>query len=156
MGAKGHRHSRRARALRAAGQLRLWFCRRQTLSFLAAAVLLLNAAVPYWHAGQRLQAWASAYAEPQGKHDVSAVLECHYDGGSVPGQQDSNQLPLQKQACPLCKALLLFSPGAAPPVMAFVPCAPLAAVALAAPAAVELVPAAYGGEQARPRAPPLA
>jgi hypothetical protein len=157
MNRKGHRQAKKARVLRAAELLFAWFYRRHTLSFLAATVLLLNAAVPYWHAGQRLQAWASAYAEPQAKHDAmpSAELECHHGSSSVPEQKDSNQPPLQKQACPLCKALLLFSPGAAAPAMAFAPCAPPAAVALAAPPA-EPTAAARAEGQARPRAPPLA
>jgi hypothetical protein len=155
MARKMHRQATKARARGAGGLLLRWARRRKILSFLAVAVLLVNTAVPYWHAGQRLRAWATAYSELQAKHGASADLECHHAAGAAAGQQDSSRLPIQKQTCPLCKALQLFSPGAAPPVLAFFPNAPIDAIALAAPEALPFT-AGYEGEHARPRAPPAA
>ncbi len=138
----------------------LHFSIRQTkaLGFLATLLLLFNAAVPYWHAAQKVQAWASAYADPEARHEAQtyAELECHHLDGAAPEQRGSDQPPSKTQTCPLCKALLLFSPGAAPPAVAFLPRTAPAIAAAAIPPLAELMAAAHAGEQARPRAPPLA
>ena len=143
--------------LRAVALLCLLTRHRKALSFICAALLLLNAAVPYWHAGQKLQAWTSAYADPEARHESlpSVALECHQPDGAAPEQQDSNQAPASKRPCPLCQALQLFSPGAAPPVITFIPCAPHAVAALL-PRPAELKAPGHNAGQAQPRAPPLA
>ncbi len=143
--------------LRAVTLLRLLFCHRKALSFIFAALLLLNAAVPYWHAGQKLQAWTSAYADPEARHESlpSVALECHQPNGAAPEQQDGNRAPADKRPCPLCQALQLFSPGAAPPVITFIPCAPHAIAALLPRPAEQKAPG-YKAGQAQPRAPPSA
>jgi len=130
---------------------------RKALSFLAAALLLLSAAVPYWHAAQKLQAWTSAYADPEARHQSppSVALECHQTDSATPEQQDGDQAPANKQPCPLCQALQLFSPGTAPPAIAFIPCAPLS-VAASLPRPAEPMVRSHHAGQAQPRAPPLA
>jgi hypothetical protein len=143
--------------LRAVTLLRRLLRHRKALSFIFAALLLLNAAVPYWHAGQKLQAWTSAYAAPEARHESlpSAALECHQPDGAAPQQQDGNRAPTDKRPCPLCQALQLFSPGTAPPAITFIPCAPHAVAALL-PRPPEQKTPAYKAEQAQPRAPPSA
>ncbi len=157
MGKKGYGQAGRARAIRAAALLRLWACRRETAGFFAALVLLLNAAVPYWHAGQKLQAFASAFAEPHARHHIAsfAKLECHQKAGGTSEKRGGDEAPPNKQSCPLCQALQFFSPGVAQPGLAFVPSAPPAFAALV-PSQVELKAARFIAEQGRPRAPPLA
>ena len=157
MGGNGYRESVTAGALRVIAPLHFRVRQRKALGFLAALLLLFNAAVPYWHAAQKIQAWASAYADPEFRHEAQpyAELECHRLDGAAPDRRDSDRPPSKKQTCPLCKALLLFSPGAAPPALAFIPCAACAIAAVVPPQA-DLTAIAYAGEQARPRAPPLA
>jgi hypothetical protein len=157
MSRNGHWQSGRAGALRAFKLLCLLASQRKALSFFAALVLLFNAAVPYWHAAQKAQAWASAYRVPQAKHESlpSAELECHHRDGAAPAQTGNDQAPPDKQSCPLCKALQHLSPSIAPPVFVFIPCAPPAFAALV-PSKVELKAARNIAEQGRPRAPPLA
>ena len=130
--------------------------KRKSLSLLAAVLLLLNAAVPYWHAAQKLQAETSAYADPEARQDSPAFggAECHQDSAAQE-QHGSRQAPASKRGCPLCQALQLFSPGAAPPVSAFIPCAPHA-VAAALPRPAELKAPGHTAGQSQPRAPPLA
>jgi hypothetical protein len=156
MGGNGYRQSKGARTLRAAISLRLLVRHQKALSFILAALLLLIAAVPYWHAAQKVQAWTSAYADPEARHEAvpSAALECHQDS-AAPERKDGNQAPASKQPCPLCLALQLFSAGTAPPVIAFIPSAPHAVAALF-PRPAEYKAAGYTGGQAQPRAPPLA
>jgi hypothetical protein len=143
--------------LRAAELLRLLASQRKALSFFAALLLLLNAAVPYWHAAQKAQAWASAYANPDVRHNApkAAELECHRQDGAASEQKDNNQAPANKQSCPLCKALQHLSLGVAQPDFAFIPCAP-PTFAILLPSKVELKAARDIAEQGRPRAPPLA
>jgi hypothetical protein len=155
MARKMHWRTGKACASRMTGLLCIRAGRRQTLGFLALLLLLLNAAVPYWHASQSLLSWGFAYAQPQAKHDASAQLECHHNSSGGPAQTDSAKGPLQKQGCPLCKALLLFSPGTASPGLAFVPCAPQAVIALVARPAERMTPSETRGKP-RPRAPPFA
>ena len=157
MGRNGHRHSGAGHLLRAVASLRHLARQRKTLSFLAAALLLLSAAVPYWHAAQKLQAWTSAYADPEARHQYppSVALECHQTDSATPEQQDGDQAPANKQPCPLCQALQLFSPGTAPPAIAFIPCAPLS-VAASLPRPAEPMVRSHHAGQAQPRAPPLA
>lgn len=156
MSRNGYRQGGGVGVLRAVTLLRLLVCHRKALSFIVAALLLLTAAVPYWHAAQKVQAWTSAYADPEARHEVlpSVALECHQDS-AAPERQDGNQAPASKQPCPLCLALQLFSPGTAPPVIAFIPSAPPAVAALL-PRPAEFKAAGYTGGQAQPRAPPLA
>jgi hypothetical protein len=130
---------------------------RKTLGFIFAALLLLNAAVPYWHAGQELQTWTSAYADPEARHESlpSVALECHQPDSAAPQQQDNNRAPADKRPCPLCQALQLFSPGTAPPAITFIPCAPNAIAALH-PRPLEQKAPGFKAEQAQPRGPPSA
>jgi hypothetical protein len=48
-------------------------CRGKALGIIFAALLLLNAAAPYWHAAQKLQAWTSAYAGPEARHESATT-----------------------------------------------------------------------------------
>jgi hypothetical protein len=157
MGRNGYRHCGGVHALRAVASLRHLPRQRKALSFLAAALLLLSAAVPYWHAAQKVQAWTSAYADPEVRHDVrpSVALECHQEDSAKPEQQDGNRTPANKQTCPLCQALQLFSPGATAPAIAFIPCAPHS-VAASLPRPAEPMVRSHHAGQAQPRAPPLA
>ena len=96
-----------------------WLCyisasaKRKALGFLATLLLLFNAAVPYWHAAQKVQAWASAYADPEARHEAQtyAELECHHLDGAAPEQRGSDQPPSKTQTCPLCKALAALFAG---------------------------------------------
>jgi hypothetical protein len=136
---------------RMAGSLFAWAGRRHSLSLLAALVLLLSAAVPFWHAGQRLQSWGAAFAEPQSRHDASAHFDCHHQSSSGSAQTDGANGPLQKRSCPLCKALLLFPACVTAPEVAFVPYVPQAGIALAAHEAESMERTGVGGF-ATPRA----
>ncbi len=157
MSRKGHGQGGRARAFCAADLLRLCAGQRKSLTFLAALVLLVNAAVPYWHAAQKLQVWTSAYAEPQAKHQaaMAAGVECPLHHAGTSEKKGTDEAPANKKPCPLCRALQLFSPGVALPGFALDACAP-DAVAASVPHRTELKLARYTGEQARPRAPPIA
>jgi hypothetical protein len=157
MGGNGYRHSEVVHTPRAVASLRHLARQRKTLSFLAAALLLLSAAVPYWHAAQKLEAWTSAYADPEARHESlpSVELECHQTDGAAPEQQDGNRTPTDKRPCPLCQALQLFSPGTAAPAIAFIPCAPHSVAALL-PRPAEPIARSHHAGQAQPRAPPLA
>jgi hypothetical protein len=153
----GYRRGGRVSALRAAALLYILTRQRKALGFLAALLLLLNAAVPYWHAAQKIQAWTSAYADPEARHEapLSLAFECHQENVAAPEQQDGKQAPASKLPCPLCQALQLFSPGTAPPAFAFLPSAPHA-VAASLPRPAELRGTGHTAGQAQPRAPPLA
>lgn len=157
MGKKGYRLTGRVRASRAIALLRLFACQREAVAFLAALILLVNAAVPYWHAAQMAEAGAAALAKQHAAHHaaMSAPAGCPLEHAGTAGQTGGDEAPLSKKPCPLCQALQLFSPGVAQPGFAFVPCAPHTVAALV-PHQAELVVARYAGVQARPRAPPLA
>ncbi len=151
MGRNGHRLAGRRRASCAAGLLRPWASLRDAVSLFAALLILTNAAVPYWHAAQKAQAWASAFANPA----MADGVECPLHNSGTGGQKGGGEAPLTKKPCPLCQALQLFSPGVTQPGFAFLPCGPLA-VAAFIPHRVELKSSRETAEQGRPRAPPLA
>jgi len=157
MGKKGRRHTGRRSACRAVGLLRLWGNPRNAIILFATVVLLFNAAVPYWHAAQRAQAWALALAEPAAKHHATLAggVDCPLHNNGTGGQEGGDEAPLGKKPCPLCQALQLFSPGLAQPGFIVVPCAP-PAVAAFVPHRLELKSGRETAEQGRPRAPPLA
>jgi hypothetical protein len=155
MGVKWNRHTGRVRVISAMPRLRAFLGSKNAVSLVAAFVLLINAAVPYWHAAQRAQAWAAAFSEPALKHRaaMAAGVECPLH--SALGGEKKDDGGAGKKPCPLCQALQLFSPGVAQPSFAFLPCA---APALAAflPPRIELGHSRAIPEQGRPRAPPLA
>lgn len=157
MGKNGHRVTGRRRAFCAAGLLRPWPSLRNAVNLFAALLILANAAVPYWHAAQKAQAFASALADPAANHNAAMAegVECPLHNSGTSGQKDGDQTPHNKKPCPLCQALQLFSPGLTQPGFAFLPCAPLA-VAAYIPHRVELKSGRETAEQGRPRAPPLA
>ncbi len=157
MGKKGHRQIGRRRASCATGLLGLDASRRSAISLFAALLILTNAAVPYWHAAQKAQAWAAARTDPHAMHHaaMAAGIECPLHSVGTGGQKGSDEAPLSKKPCPLCQALQLFSPGTTQPGFVFLPCAPLA-VAAFVPHRVELKAGHDILERGRPRAPPLA
>ena len=156
MGVTVHRHAGRKRVIRAIRSLRLLIGPHNAVNFLAAFVLLINSAVPYWHAAQKAQAWALAFSEPAVKHQAAldGGVECpmHSIGG---GEKKGSEAPPGKKPCPLCQALQLLSPGVTQPGFAYLPCAaPVKAAFL--PHRVALQTGRQTQEQGRPRAPPLA
>ena len=72
----------------------------ESSQFPRRALLLLNAAVPYWHAAQKLQAWTSAYADPEARHESlpSVALECHQPEWRRPGTARRQPGPRQQAA----------------------------------------------------------
>jgi hypothetical protein len=155
MGVKWNRHTGRVRVIGAMPRLRPLFGPKNAVSLFAAFVLLINAAVPYWHAAQKAQAWAAAFSEPAVKHQaaMAAGVECPLHDAL--GGEKKDDGGASKKPCPLCQALQLFSPGVAQPSFAFQPCAE-PGIAAFVPHRIEL---GYGPaipEQGRPRAPPLA
>jgi len=137
--------------------LRLRGTPRNAVILFAALVLLFNAAVPYWHAAQRAQAWALALADSDAKHKAALAggEECPLHNAGTDGQKGGDEAPLSKKPCPLCQALQMFSPGLTQPGFLFVPSAPLA-IAAFVPHRLELKSGRETAEQGRPRAPPLA
>ncbi len=157
MGVNGHCQTARRGAKRAIALMRLRTGARNAVNLLSALVILINAAVPYWHAAQRMAVWAAASAEPQAKHHAAMAggAECPMHQAGTSEQKGGDETPPTKKPCPLCQALQLFSPGVTQPSLAFLPCAP-AAVAAFVPHRLELKSGRETAEQGRPRAPPLA
>jgi hypothetical protein len=141
----------------AASCMRAWASPQIAVSLFSALLILANAAVPYWHAAQKAQAWASAIAAPPAMRHaaMAAGVDCPLHNAGTGRQKDGDKAPASKKPCPLCQALQFFSPGVTRPGFAFLPCAPLA-VAAFVPHRVELKTGQDIAEQGRPRAPPLA
>lgn len=157
MGVGWNRHTGRNRVIRASGFLRPLLGAKHAISLFAAFIILLNAAVPYWHAAQRVQAWAAALSQPAAEHlpAMAGGVECPLHSAHAAHKQGSGEAPPRLKPCPLCQALQLFSPGVAQPSFAYLPCAQPSVAAFTAHR-IELALSHEIPEQGRPRAPPLA
>lgn len=156
MSVKWTGHAGRKRVLRVTPFARPLFRSKNAVSFFAAFVLLINAAVPYWHAGQKAQAWAAAAASEHAHHAaMQAGAECPLHAAGSAEKKGGEEAPPAGKLCPLCQALQLFSPGVAQPSFVFLPCdGP--DIAAFVPQGTELRRGFEIPEQGRPRAPPLA